>query len=189
MGEWALARIQAGINQDIPKTDLALGIDPADQWRVVVNVALPVAEPRAGSQSTGARAKARETQLMSEFFGYLFFFIFIAALVVIAGLLVRGYMTTGNPTAALAGAAGKFFGPKPEKRLDVVDQANVDGRRRLVLIRRDDVEHLIMTGGPVDVVIETNIGQKRVRSAEVVDGPMPVYTRSPRAMDKAVGEK
>jgi formyltetrahydrofolate deformylase len=29
----------------------------------------------------------------------------------------------------------------------------VDGRRRLVLIRRDDVEHLIMTGGPVDVVI------------------------------------
>jgi flagellar protein FliO/FliZ len=136
----------------------------------------------------GALASACETQLMSEFFGYLFFFIFIAALVVIAGLLVRGYMT-GNPTAALAGAAGKFFGPKPEKRLDVVDQANVDGRRRLVLIRRDDVEHLIMTGGPVDVVIETNIGQKRMRSAEVVDGPMPVYTRTARTMDKAVGEK
>ena len=131
---------------------------------------------------------------MSEFFGYLFFFIFIAALVVIAGLLVRGYMT-GNPTAALAGAAGKFFGPKPEKRLDVVDQANVDGRRRLVLIRRDDVEHLIMTGGPVDVVIETNIGQetnvsqKRMRTADVVEGPMPVYTRTPRTMDKAAGEK
>jgi flagellar protein FliO/FliZ len=137
---------------------------------------------------------ACETQLMSEFFGYLFFFIFIAALVVIAGLLVRGYMTTGNPAAGLTGAAGKFFGPKPEKRLDVVDQANVDGRRRLVLIRRDDVEHLIMTGGPVDVVIETNIGQetnvsqKRMRSAEVVDGP-PIYTRTARTMDKAVGEK
>jgi flagellar protein FliO/FliZ len=132
---------------------------------------------------------AHETRLMSEFFGYLFFFIFIAALVVIAGLLVRGYLTTGNPTAGLAGAAGKFFGPKPEKRLDVVDQANVDGRRRLVLIRRDDVEHLIMTGGPVDVVIETNIGQKRVRSAEIVDGPTPVYSRTARTMDKAVGEK
>jgi flagellar protein FliO/FliZ len=135
---------------------------------------------------------------MWDFIAYLFFFVFIAALIVVAGLLVRGYMTTGNPTGALA---GKFFGPKPEKRLDVVDQANVDGRRRLVLIRRDDVEHLIMTGGPVDVVIETNIGQKRVRTAEVVEGPMPVYTRQARSfeksgeksgdkpMDKAVGEK
>jgi flagellar protein FliO/FliZ len=130
----------------------------------------------------GAQANGLWTWLMSEFFGYLFFFIFIAALVVIAGLLVRGYMTTGNPTAGLSGAAGMFFGPKPEKRLDVVDQANVDGRRRLVLIRRDDVEHLIMTGGPVDVVIETNIGQKRMRSAEVIDGPTPVYTRTPRTM-------
>jgi hypothetical protein len=26
-----------------------------------------------------------------------------------------------------------------------------------VLVRRDNVEHLIMTGGPVDVVIETGI--------------------------------
>jgi len=33
-----------------------------------------------------------------------------------------------------------------------------DGRRRLLLIRRDDVEHLVMTGGPIDVVIETGIG-------------------------------
>jgi flagellar protein FliO/FliZ len=128
---------------------------------------------------------------MWDFIAYLFFFVFIAALIVVAGLLVRGYLTTGNPTAALT---GKFFGPKPEKRLDVVDQANVDGRRRLVLIRRDDVEHLIMTGGPVDVVIETNIGQKRMRTADVVDGPTPVYSRPAQTFgnkpfDKAVGEK
>ena len=38
-----------------------------------------------------------------------------------------------------------------------MEQASVDSRRKLVLIRRDDVEHLIMTGGPVDVVIETGI--------------------------------
>jgi flagellar protein FliO/FliZ len=132
------------------------------------------------------RPKGCETQRMWDFISYLFFFVFIAALIVVAGLLLRGYMTTGNPTAALTGAAGKFFGPKPEKRLDVVDQANVDGRRRLVLIRRDDVEHLIMTGGPVDVVIETNIGQKRMRTAEVVDGPTPIYTRQARSLDKAL---
>lgn len=42
-------------------------------------------------------------------------------------------------------------------RLQVVDAAAVDTRRRVVLVRRDDVEHLIMIGGPTDLVIESNI--------------------------------
>jgi hypothetical protein len=46
------------------------------------------------------------------------------------------------------------------RRLGVVDQAAVDGRRRLILIRRDNVEHLVMTGGPIDIVIENGIGAK-----------------------------
>src|SRR5262249_46846828 len=39
----------------------------------------------------------------------------------------------------------------------VIDQATVDSRRRLVLIRRDNVEHLLIIGGPSDVVVEQNI--------------------------------
>jgi hypothetical protein len=39
----------------------------------------------------------------------------------------------------------------------VIDAAMVDGRRRLVLIRRDNVEHLLIIGGPTDVVIEQSI--------------------------------
>jgi hypothetical protein len=39
----------------------------------------------------------------------------------------------------------------------VIDAASVDGRRRLVLIRRDNVEHLMMIGGPNDLVVEPNI--------------------------------
>lgn len=42
-------------------------------------------------------------------------------------------------------------------RLQVVDAAAVDTRRRLVLVRRDDVEHLIMIGGPADIIVESNI--------------------------------
>jgi hypothetical protein len=42
-------------------------------------------------------------------------------------------------------------------RLAVVDAAVVDGPRRLVLIRRDTVEHLLMIGGRTDIVIEPNI--------------------------------
>jgi hypothetical protein len=42
-------------------------------------------------------------------------------------------------------------------RLAVMDAAEVDAQRRLVLVRRDEVEHLIMIGGPSDIVIEQNI--------------------------------
>ena len=44
-----------------------------------------------------------------------------------------------------------------QPRLAVIDAAAVDGRRKLVIIRRDNVEHLLMIGGPTDVVVETNI--------------------------------
>jgi len=42
-----------------------------------------------------------------------------------------------------------------DRRLGMVETASVDAHRKLILIRRDTVEHLIMTGGPVDVLIET----------------------------------
>ena len=42
-------------------------------------------------------------------------------------------------------------------RLAVMDAAAVDSHRRLVLVRRDDVEHLLLIGGPSDVVVEQNI--------------------------------
>lgn len=44
-----------------------------------------------------------------------------------------------------------------QPRLAVIDYATVDGRRRLILVRRDNVEHLLMIGGPSDVVVEPNI--------------------------------
>lgn len=48
-------------------------------------------------------------------------------------------------------------GKNRQPRLAVLDAAAIDTRRRLVLVRRDDVEHLIMIGGPTDVVIESRI--------------------------------
>ncbi len=83
----------------------------------------------------------------------LFSFFVVVCLLALAGvaaLFVHGMITGKSPAAAL-------FGPRAERRLEVVDHANVDGRRRMVLIRRDNVEHLILTGGPVDLVIETGI--------------------------------
>jgi hypothetical protein len=48
-------------------------------------------------------------------------------------------------------------------RLAVIDAAAVDGRRRLVLVRRDNVEHLLMIGGPTDIVVEPNIVRASAR--------------------------
>ena len=43
---------------------------------------------------------------------------------------------------------------RPPRRVAVIDAAAVDRRRSVVLIRRDNIEHLVMIGGPTDVVIE-----------------------------------
>ena len=119
---------------------------------------------------------------MWEILSWLFFIIFIAALLVVGGLLLRGYLTTGS---AANGIKGAFFAPRPERRLQVVDQANVDGRRRLLLIRRDNIEHLIMTGGPVDVVIETGIGDNETRSRrDKLDTTGAIYTREPKTLER-----
>lgn len=126
---------------------------------------------------------------MWELLSWLFFFVFIAALIVVGGLLLRGYLATGSVTGSITNT---FFGPKPEKRLEVSDHASVDGRRRLILVRRDNVEHLIMIGGPVDIVIETGIGET-TRPVAVKQGgdvvETPVFSRTPRSLGKAVGEK
>ncbi|WVT74964.1 flagellar biosynthetic protein FliO [Sinorhizobium chiapasense] len=55
-------------------------------------------------------------------------------------------------------------GKNRQPRLAVLDAAAVDTRRRLVLVRRDDVEHLIMIGGPTDIVIESRIGSTEERA-------------------------
>jgi hypothetical protein len=79
-----------------------------------------------------------------------FFFAFVAVLCLIglAAWLVRRF--AGNRLGANTNR-----GRMP--RLAVIDAAAVDGRRRLVLVRRDNIEHLLMIGGPTDIVVESNI--------------------------------
>ncbi len=48
---------------------------------------------------------------------------------------------------------------KRGSRLAVTEFRELDKLRHLVLIRRDNEEHLLLIGGPQDVVIETNIGR------------------------------
>jgi flagellar biogenesis protein FliO len=70
-----------------------------------------------------------------------------------------------------------------QPRLAVIDYASVDARRRLILVRRDNVEHLLMIGGPTDVVVEPNIVRAMPASREVTlpRPPAPAETL-PRAI-------
>ena len=100
------------------------------------------------------------------------FFIAFAVVLGLIGLtawLVRRF--AGN---RLGNAAAR--GRQP--RLAVIDAATVDARRRLVLIRRDNVEHLLMIGGPTDLVVEPNI-VRAVGSREV--------TREPARIEPTIG--
>ena len=77
---------------------------------------------------------------------------FIAFLVVLALIGLTAWLVRRFGANRLgSGARGR------QPRLAVIDAATIDGRRRLVLIRRDNVEHLLMIGGPTDVVVEPNI--------------------------------
>ncbi|GGF37194.1 hypothetical protein GCM10011611_49660 [Aliidongia dinghuensis] len=54
-------------------------------------------------------------------------------------------------------------------RLALVESIAVDSRRRLLLVRRDQTEHLLLIGGTRDLVIESGIrsasdGSRRDRS-------------------------
>jgi flagellar protein FliO/FliZ len=96
-----------------------------------------------------------ETPLAVRFF---IAFIVVFALIGLVAWLVRRF---GSGALGTQGSRGRA------PRLAVIEAGAVDGRRKLVLIRRDNIEHLIMIGGPTDIVVEANIvrGQNTARDA------------------------
>ena len=105
---------------------------------------------------------------MSQTLTFLFAFIAVLALIGVAAWLVRRFATNRL-------GANTNRGRMP--RLAVIDAAAVDGRRRLVLVRRDNVEHLLMIGGPSDIVVEPNI--VRAMPARDQMAPRPAVGEQP----------
>ncbi len=65
----------------------------------------------------------------------------------------------------------------------------IDGGRKLVLIRRDDVEHLLLIGGPIDLVIETGIPAeppaRREAAEDAFAGAVQSYAETARTWQRA----
>ena len=102
---------------------------------------------------------------------------FVAAAIVAGAFIVR-------KTSHRVGFAA-LFAPNSVKRIDIVEQLTIDAKRKLVLVRRDDVEHLVMTGGPADIVIESGIGAPSGGEARA---PSALPLR-PRTLGQAAGDR
>ena len=82
------------------------------------------------------------------------YFRFLLALVFVLGLI--GVLATLARRAGL-GFPAAAIKPGNKRRLSVVEVTAVDGRRRMVLVRRDDVEHLLLISPTSEMVIERGI--------------------------------
>lgn len=98
---------------------------------------------------------------MGSAFQFFFAMIVVLALIGAAFWLVRRF---GGSRIGASAKGGRL------PRLAVIDATPVDNRRRLVLVRRDNIEHLLMIGGPTDIVVEPNI-VRAVPARDAARGP------------------
>jgi flagellar protein FliO/FliZ len=89
-----------------------------------------------------------------EFTDYLRFFIALLFVVGLIGLLALAARRFGMAPRVVKDANRRG-------RLAIVDLAPLDGRRRLVLLRRDNVEHLVILSPTGETVVETGIAVPR----------------------------
>jgi flagellar protein FliO/FliZ len=102
---------------------------------------------------------------------------FFLAFLIVLGLIGATAWAVRRFGAGRLGGAGTR-GRQP--RLAVVDHASVDSRRRLILVRRDNIEHLVLIGGPTDVIVEANIvrAAPATREASLTRPPLAAETLS-----------
>ncbi len=74
-------------------------------------------------------------------------FAFVVCLMYALAWLVKRLGLTGAPMLAMGA----------KRRLKIVEQLSIDPRHKLVIVRRDNKEHLIVMGPGGDTVVESNI--------------------------------
>lgn len=105
----------------------------------------------------------------------------IAAYIIIFLVIVLAIYILVRIARRLLGGTFVAGGKSRHLRLAIMDATPVDSQRRLVLVRRDDVEHLILIGGATDIVIEQNIKlvAQSAQRQEPVQMAAPVQMASP----------
>ncbi|WP_062011388.1 flagellar biosynthetic protein FliO [Aureimonas sp. AU4] len=101
-----------------------------------------------------------------------------AAIVILLALVIIGLAK--RVFAGTGGMGGRSRAP----RLAILDVSPVDPKRKLVLVRRDDTEHLLLIGGQNDLVVESGIQRVRTRPVDApaagrTEPDMPTEPRPP----------
>ena len=104
---------------------------------------------RSGGLGTARADTDTRTMELSDYLRMIFALLFVLGLIGVLYLLARQYAARRLGFGLGSGVAGG--------RLAVVEARAIDARRRLVLVRRDEVEHLLLLGPDRDVVVETGI--------------------------------
>jgi flagellar protein FliO/FliZ len=84
---------------------------------------------------------------LAEYFRYVAALVFVVSLIALLAWAVRRF-----------GLGGVRVTTGSVRRLAVVETLALDGKRRLVLCRRDGVEHLLLLGSERETVVEAGIG-------------------------------
>lgn len=97
---------------------------------------------------------------------FLIAFFAVMILIALTAAVIRGIASARSPERGGRG--------NRRQRLAIGEWIQVDDKRRLVLVRRDNVEHLLLIGGNSDVVVEHDTGDLK---APVVTAAMAPVTQ------------
>jgi len=92
---------------------------------------------------------------LDTYLRFLIALVFVIAMIGALAWIVRRF-----------GWANRFVAPAGKKRLSVLEVLPIDGKRRLVLLRRDGVEHLLLLGINSDLVVESGGGARPAPAAQ-----------------------
>lgn len=84
----------------------------------------------------------------------------VILLAVAAAAIYRYLLPTGPRIPRIA---------RKDRRLRIVELMPIDGRRQLVLVRRDQTEHLLLLFAERGIVVERNIGAAPIAPAQPPD--------------------
>ncbi|WP_029029370.1 flagellar biosynthetic protein FliO [Salinarimonas rosea] len=111
---------------------------------------------------------------------------YLIAFAVVMGLLALFAWLAPRLMGRRMGGQGLASGRSKQPRLGIVDVYDLDRQRQLVLLRRDGVEHLLLIGGPNDVVVESGIGRAPPRPQQRPGGTqMPMPGQAPAPLPQA----
>jgi flagellar protein FliO/FliZ len=92
-------------------------------------------------------------------------------LVAVLGLI--GLCALGARRAGLVSMSGGF---SKKRRLSVVETLALDARRRLVIVKCDGKEHLIVLGANGETIVENNLdAPPHIEEAPAPENPFPTF--------------